>query len=238
MPGPFTITSATLQSEYTRLNDNWLARNGLDYFKIVFYHRRRRTLLVGLQRPPLRDGKDVNNFIVSIDGVDAFVGYEQRGKDRQKQHELNGDDIKETTQIHVFLVAEEFRFAMNPYPTQNQILAGGRTETIQNLQKIIRGLGSSLFRRDSKTGPIFFMDENFQPVTRVGEDPDEGFRPRDHFRNRVNRSDRQVISSKTPVEARIRQDDQEYILMIYNKDANEVLETMEEIFPDTSLEPF
>lgn len=228
------ITEDTLRSEYVRLSREWRERSGLDYNKIIFMHRERRSLLVALQRPDQREPGDANNFIMRLDSLEAFYRYEQRGKDNNK----NGG-MRQTSQIRVFFVSETFNWARKDFPTDKEILCDGRTETLENIRSKVRSLRERLFIFHSRAGEIFFLDEEFEPQTLVGFDPDsyeDEVRPRQRDSGVRDIRDRQLKQVKITLNDGSR----EFFITIPDYTVAQVVSVLEEHFggPLTDELPF
>jgi len=161
------ITAKTLRTDYVRLGSDYLERHGLDDAKSVYMHKERRTLLIAIQRGDRRQPPEANDGIFRTAALRKFYRYEQRGKENNK----NGG-MRQTSQIRFFIVSETFDWSRNDYPTQDQILYDGRSDTLENLIRNVDIAGDRLFTVDTAVGEIFFIDSNLKPVTRRGYDPD------------------------------------------------------------------
>ena len=161
------ITAKTLRTDYVRLGSDYLERHGLDDAKSVYMHKERRTLLIAIQRGDRRQPPEANDGIFRTAALRKFYRYEQRGKENNK----NGG-MRQTSQIRFFIVSETFDWSRNDYPTQDQILYDGRSDTLENLLRAHTIAGDRLFTVDTAVGEIFFIDSNLKPVTRRGYDPD------------------------------------------------------------------
>lgn len=251
MPSYNPITAYMLRNEYFRVELRWLYDNGFgDYNKIVFMHENRRTILIGLQKPEAREVGQPQNFIMWFDGVEAYYQYEQEGKAKWRDNDNNGVS---TRQIRVFLIDEDFDWKFEDYPTDRQILAGGKTETLENIRKKVIANKDRIVT-DKATGRTFFLDFDFNPRVKVGRSPDDlnngdtprprrvrGFddpsndeESRQKARERLNRTG---SSSVDFVEIRISDGTRTVNMRLKDVTFNEVLETFENAYGRASSMP-
>jgi len=233
----YTIDEFHLRDQFTRLSPNWLERHGLGYNKIVYMHRLRGTLLVAIQQPREREGG--NNFMMRTKGLEAFYRYEQEGKRDRK-----GGDNDAFTQINVFFVDRTFKFASRDYPAQHQIMFDGQTDTIDRIFSKVEPLRrkGKLYTIIGSDGlEIFFLDEDFEPNTIVGEDPDVEPRTRNGMRSRVNRSDpenQRSLNLKTTIDVKINVGEPEEFTITVPTSASELLELIEDQYGPCERVPF
>lgn len=166
------ITTKILEEQYIRVSRDWAVREGLDYNRVIFRHRDRKSLIVALQLPELRKAGDNQDFIMRLDAMEAYYQYEQQGKSARRNG--NGDL---TRQIWLMGVSETFKYNHYDYPKQSEILCDGVMETLENIRTRALSLKDRLRVYQSRDGDIFFIDTDWRPISYVGVDPDEP-RPR------------------------------------------------------------
>jgi hypothetical protein len=234
----YTITEAVLKTEFVRLNDTWLHRYDLDRWnRVVYQHKERGTLLICVQRPkPQPELGDLNNFIVSISALEAYTAIEIHNKVRRRDdiRAGNGDNHNgETRQVHLFLVNDTYRWMSKDYPRQDQIEAEGRTITAEILLGRVKRLGSKLFQ--GRNPDLFFMDEEFEPIKVVGEDPDNPLRPRSPLRRAVSRNNGDYLPRKALLECQISDGNRICYVSIPDVSTDQLLDLLRTQFHGTEI---